>query len=346
MRGFFAPPFADPQKSVELSATATMSHQGWCFLEICTGQLSPKSKEGAYFTCVDFTIVTPSFDQLDLLARCISSVADQEEVTLEHVIQDAGTKEFTEFAEIMRSRWPDRPGYRRIMISESDRGMYEAINRGLQRGSGKFCAYLNCDEQYLPRALAKVKREFEKYPEAEILYGGFLVVDPEGKLVAFRRPVKMSWPHVATSHLPNFTCSTFFRRTMLERDQAWFDPGLKACGDAAWTIARLQSRVPSRNHDDFWAIFTEGKKNQGIGGGGLAEAQAIRKSAPLWARIGAPLWKTIHRIRKIFAGGYRCEPIPYQLFLGEQKSGRTAFYVARPNPIWKSRLFLKRGSRA
>jgi glycosyltransferase involved in cell wall biosynthesis len=288
---------------------------------------------------VDFTIVTPSYRQLDLLGGCIASVADQEEVSLEHVVQDAGTQGFDEFAEKMRSRWPDRPGYRRVMISESDRGMYEAINRGLKKGGGKLCAYLNCDEQYLPHALAKVKREFEKYPKTEILYGGFLVVDPGGHLVAMQRPVKLFWPHVVTSHLPNFTCSTFFRRSMLERDQAWFDPNYKACGDAVWTIARLQGRIPSRNLDEFLAVFTEGKKNQGIGAGGLAEARAIRESAPLWARVGAPLWKTIHRARKIFAGGYRCESIRYQIFLGDRNSGRTPFYVAQPSPIWKSRLF-------
>ena len=295
---------------------------------------------------MDFTIVTPSYRQLDLLGACIASIADQKGVTIEHIIQDAGTEGFAEFSEKINKIWPERPGYRRVMVSEPDQGMYDAVNKGLKKGTGKLCAYLNCDEQYLPRALVMAKKEFEKHPETEILYGGFLVVDPDGKLVAFRRPVKMSWPHVATSHLPNFTCSTFFRRALLERDQAWFDSNFKACGDAVWTIARLQSRIPSRNHDEFLAIFTEGKKNQGVSGGGLAEAQAIRKSAPLWARIGAPLWKTIHRTRKIFAGGYRCEPIQYQLFLGEQKSGRTAFYVARPNPIWKSRLFLKKGSRA
>lgn len=288
---------------------------------------------------MDFTVVTPSSNQLDLLARCISSLADQEEVSVEHVVQDAGTQGFDGFAEKMRSRWPDRPGYRRVMISESDRGMYEAINRGLKKGTGKLCAYLNCDEQYLPRALARVKREFEKYPETEILYGGFLVVDAGGRLVTMQRPVKLFWPHVATSHLPNFTCSTFFRRSMLERDQAWFDPDYKACGDAVWTIARLQGGTVSRNLDDFLAVFTEGKKNQGIGAVGLAEARAIRESVPLWARMGAPLWKTIHRARKLLAGGYRCKSIRYQIFLGERNSGRTPFYVARPSPIWKSRLF-------
>ncbi|MFZ9875021.1 MAG: glycosyltransferase, partial [Candidatus Methylacidiphilales bacterium] len=89
---------------------------------------------------MDFTIVTPSHRQLDWLACCIASVADQEGVTVEHIVQDAGTEGFAEFAERMRKRWPDREGYRRVMISETDAGMYDAINKGLKRGSGRICA--------------------------------------------------------------------------------------------------------------------------------------------------------------------------------------------------------------
>jgi glycosyltransferase involved in cell wall biosynthesis len=97
---------------------------------------------------VDFTIVTPSFGQLEKLAGCIASIADQEGVQVEHFVQDGGTQGFQEFAETMAKRWPDRPGYRRIMVSQPDKGMYDAINRGLEKAKGNLCAYLNCDEQY------------------------------------------------------------------------------------------------------------------------------------------------------------------------------------------------------
>lgn len=302
--------------------------------------MSPKSPSDVYCKSMDFTVVTPSLNQLDPLARAISSVADQAEVTLEHVVQDAGTRGFEQFAEKMKARWPDRLGYRRIMALEGDQGMYDAINRGLRKGTGRFCAYLNCDEQYLPGVLAKVKKEFDEHPKTEILYGGFLVVDSTNRLVAFRRPVKMFWQHVVTSHLPNFTCATFFRRSMLERDQAWFDPSYKACGDAVWTIGRLKDRIPTRNLDEFLAIFTEGTENQGVGSAGLAEARAIREKASPWVRMGAPLWKTIHRAQKIITGGYRQKPIQYQIFSKEQDSNRKSFYVIQPSPFWKSRLYL------
>ena len=126
---------------------------------------------------MDFTIVTPSYGQLEHLECCIASVADQEGVSIEHIVQDGGTARFNEFADTMSKRWADRPNYRRVMISENDSGMYDAINKGLKKGTGRICAYLNCDEQYLAGALAKVLDEFKKQSAIDILYGGFLVVD-------------------------------------------------------------------------------------------------------------------------------------------------------------------------
>jgi glycosyltransferase involved in cell wall biosynthesis len=120
---------------------------------------------------VDFTIVTPSYRQLDWLACCIASVADQQGVTTEHIIQDAGTQGFAEFAEWMKGIWPDRPGYRRLMVSEPDRGMYDAINKGLRKGTGEICAYLNCDEQYLPGVLEKVRKIAGSQPSVDLWVG-------------------------------------------------------------------------------------------------------------------------------------------------------------------------------
>ena len=107
---------------------------------------------------MDFTIVTPSFRQLEQLGCCIASIADQEGVSVEHIVQDGGTEGFEDFGNKMAERWPNRRGYRRVMISEPDGGMYDAINRGLKRATGGICAYLNCDEQYLPGVLKSSNR--------------------------------------------------------------------------------------------------------------------------------------------------------------------------------------------
>ena len=78
---------------------------------------------------------------------CIASVADQG-VELEHIVQDAESDDGT-------LDW--LPQDRRVKaFVEKDQGMYDAVNRGLRRASGDILAYLNCDEQYLPGALAMV----------------------------------------------------------------------------------------------------------------------------------------------------------------------------------------------
>jgi glycosyltransferase involved in cell wall biosynthesis len=287
---------------------------------------------------MDFTIVTPSYGQLDYLGCCIASVADQEGLSIEHIVQDGGTTKFNEFAETMSKRWPDRPNYRRVMISEPDSGMYDAINKGLKKGTGRICAYLNCDEQYLAGALAKVLDEFRKQPETDILYGGFLVVDEKGNLVTAQRPVKMFWQHVATSHLPNFTCATFFRREMMEREKAYFDAQYRACADAVWTIERLKRGTKTGMMADFIGVFVENETNQGVKKEGLAEADAIRCRLHPCVRNTAFLWKLMHRLRKLLEGKYFPKRVSYGIFRKGDLGERIHFPASWANPFWGSRL--------
>jgi glycosyltransferase involved in cell wall biosynthesis len=287
---------------------------------------------------MDFTIVTPSYGQLDYLGCCIASVADQKGVSIEHIVQDGGTARFNEFAETMSKRWPDRPNYRRVMITEPDSGMYDAINKGLKKGTGRICAYLNCDEQYLAGALAKVLNEFKKQAGNEILYGGFLVVDEKGELVTAQRPVKLFWQHVATSHLPNFTCATFFRREMMEREKAYFDAQYRACADAAWTIERLKRGTKTGMMTDFIGVFVEQETNQGVKKEGLAEADAIRCRLHPCVRSTAFLWKLMHRLRKLLEGKYFPKRVSYDIFR-KGEVGKRQHYPARwVSPFWVSRL--------
>jgi len=287
---------------------------------------------------MDFTIVTPSLGQMEHLECCIASVADQEGVSIEHIVQDGGTANFNEFAETVSKRWPDRPNYRRVMISQPDSGMYDAINKGLKKGTGRICAYLNCDEQYLAGALAKVLNEFKKQAGTEILYGGFLVVDEKGELVTTQRPVKLFWQHVATSHLPNFTCATFFRREMMEREKAYFDVQYRACADAVWTIERLKRGTKMGVMADFISVFVEQETNQGVKKEGLAEADAIRCRLHPCVRSTAFLWKLMHRLRKLLKGKYFPKRVSYNIFR-KGEVGKRQHYPARwVSPFWVSRL--------
>src|SRR5208282_2311123 len=95
-----------------------------------------------------FSIVTPSFRNSRWLKLCIASVADQQGVEVEHIVQDSCSDDGTQ-------DWLPQDRRVRAFI-EKDSGMYDAINRGYRRAQGDILAHLNCDEQYLPGALRAV----------------------------------------------------------------------------------------------------------------------------------------------------------------------------------------------
>ena len=108
-----------------------------------------------------FSIVTPSFNQSHWLKLCVASIADQQGVELEHIVQDAGSDDGT-------LTWLPQDARVQAFV-ETDAGMYDAVNRGLRRATGDILAYLNCDEQYLPGALASVARFFQTHPEVDLV---------------------------------------------------------------------------------------------------------------------------------------------------------------------------------
>jgi glycosyltransferase involved in cell wall biosynthesis len=307
---------------------------------------------------LNFTIVTPSFRQLDYLACCIASVADQEGVSVEHIVQDAGSPGIEEFAEKMGEQLLKQyggeqvsnleklellhlrttHGYTLQIFKEKDEGMYDAVNKGLKKGKGKICAYLNCDEQYLQGALESVKAGLEKNEDWEVLYGGFLVVGGRGELITAQRPVKMFWAHVGTSHLANFTCATFFTREMMERERAYFDTQYKWCGDAVWTMERLKKGTKVGRLDRFTSAFVEAGSNQGIEREGLTEAERILDGLPSWVRWTSALSKLWHRIRKLLCGGYFPQRVSYDVFMKTELEKRRHFPARWANPFWGSRL--------
>jgi len=290
---------------------------------------------------MDFTIVTPSFRQLNWLELCIASVADQKDVRLEHIVQDAGTTGFDDFRKKMSKKWPDRNGYRRIMISEPDQGMYDAVNRGLKKGSAPLCAYLNCDEQYLPGALARILNLFQAQPSQEIFFGGVLIVGQEGRLISARKPVRLLLPHVTTCHLPNFTCAMFFRRQLLEARGAWFDSRWRDCADALWVMDRLKDNTKIGRCMEFTTAFTDTGSNMNLSPNAIREAGEIRESAPLIWRWFKLVWVLLHWAGKWLDGAYRKQAIHYSLYTFKSGHHREDFFKRNASPLWAERWFVR-----
>ena len=277
-----------------------------------------------------FTIVTPSFHQHDWLRRCVASVADQTGVDF----QDGGC---SPEAQAALEAWA-RPFPRLRLHIEKDGGMYDAINRGLRRGTGKICAYLNCDEQYLPGALASVGEYFAAHPETDVLFGDAIVVHEDGRYLCDRKALTPQRAHSMVSHNLSFlTCALFFRRRVLERDDLYFDLGFRAIGDVNWALRALQKKVRMAVLPRFVSTFTETGGNLCLQPQAQQEIRAMFQSAPAWARVLRRLVVAHFRLRRLLRGGYSQAPYAYAIYTPDNPSQRRVFRVEHPTGRWKTR---------
>jgi glycosyltransferase involved in cell wall biosynthesis len=285
---------------------------------------------------MDFTIITPSFGQLDHLACCIASVADQEGVEVEHIVQDGGTKGFADFAKQMAQQWPNRNGYQRIMVSEQDGGMYDAINRGLKRAKGKVCAYLNCDEQYLPGVLPMIWASFQKNPSVDVVLGDVIIVGKDGEAICHRKMVKPGLAHTWTCHFGALTAGIFFREKLVN-EGLFFDTSYRAASDAEWFVRVLQSGKKVQPLRKTTSTFMESGENLGLSSIAKEERERLDSLAPLYFRALRPAWVLLHRARRLWSGAHRSEDVTYEIYL-RKESGRKVFTAKRLRTTWPGRM--------
>jgi len=132
---------------------------------------------------LDFTIVTASYNYGHYIGECLESVANQEGVTIEHLVFDGGSTDET--AEVV-GRFPHAN-----FVQEPDNGMCDAINKGFRAAKGKWVMWLNSDDRLLPGALAAFKKFAEDHDDADVIYGGWNFINADG---SFRKRMTV-FPH-------------------------------------------------------------------------------------------------------------------------------------------------------
>src|ERR1041385_167709 len=252
-----------------------------------------------------FSIITPSFRSSKWLKLCLASVADQG-VTLEHIVQDAGSDDGT-------LDWLPKDKRAKVYV-EKDQGMYDAINRGLRRATGDILAYLNCDEQYLPGALRDIGSFFEQNPQVDVVFGDIVMVNPQGEYLYHRKVQTPLKYHTWTCQLSTLSCAMFFRRSLISVHGFFFDPSLRDAGDAQWMLRLLQNRINMAALGKFTSVFTCTGINMSAGENARRERRNLFMSAPLWTRAAKPVWIVHHRLRRFLGGMYSQKAFSYALY--------------------------------
>ncbi len=122
------------------------------------------------------SIVTPSYNQGRFIEECIRSVLLQNYPNLEYIIIDGGSTDETidiiKKYESWLAHWE----------SEPDRGQSHAINKGLEKSTGKLFNWHNSDDVLMPDSLATMARAVVEYPQAGYVHGRRIFIDDKSKI--------------------------------------------------------------------------------------------------------------------------------------------------------------------
>jgi len=120
------------------------------------------------------SIITPSYNQAAYLEQTIQSVLHQIGVQLEYFVIDGASSDGS--LEIIQRYASQLSGW----VSEPDSGQADAINKGFARASGKYIAWLNSDDIYLPDAISRAVSLLETNPQLGMVFGDAITIDPNG----------------------------------------------------------------------------------------------------------------------------------------------------------------------
>ena len=184
------------------------------------------------------SVITAVWNAEKSIARCVESVKGNE---VEHLLMDNCSTDRT----VAIARELD-PAVR--VISEPDKGIYDAMNRGAARATGDILAWLNADDCYLSGTLEKVAAHFAAHPETELLHGDLQVngrcVKPASGLASF-------------GGFRVFHPTVFVRREVFEK-YGPFDLSFPICADLAFFLKAGRAGVRFTHLDEILTDFAIG----------------------------------------------------------------------------------------
>lgn len=177
--------------------------------------------------------------------RCVASVLSQTYDNIEYLVIDGGS---TDGTQDKLSRYRDRTDY---LVSEPDRGIYHAMNKGIRASTGEYLYFLNGDDCFCDeRVVADVAKAIGKNPALDLVYGDVLcrgeqlVRKPQVPVLSRKSLCRHGFYHQAL----------FARRGMLERTGG-FSEEYRIVSDGDWLARTLATGATSLHLDRDIAIY-------------------------------------------------------------------------------------------
>jgi glycosyltransferase involved in cell wall biosynthesis len=178
------------------------------------------------------SIITICRNSASTINKTIESVISQKDGGVEYIIVDGLSTDTT--LDIISSY----EGIDRI-VSESDRGIADAFNKGIKLASGDIVGLINSDDQLCTNALAMVRSYFNAHPDVDVVHGDVILIDGSRSIKCIKPPSYWwnPWRLVLFNHP-----ATFVRREVYER-HGLFDTTYRIAMDVEIFFRWMTNRV-------------------------------------------------------------------------------------------------------
>ena len=215
---------------------------------------------------VVFSIITCTYNAESVLQRTLDSVLEQTYSHVEHIIVDGASTDATlDMVEAYKQKSDAEDWCHEVRVkSEPDRGLYDAMNKGIQRATGQYVLFLNAGDTFPSADTLELGAESvgEGEEPPAVLYGDPDVVDDEGRFLRHRRlspPRRLTWRSFMKGML---VChQAFYARTDLAKATP-YDLHYRFSADVDWCIRIMRlarrRRLPMRNVGAVVVNFLDG----------------------------------------------------------------------------------------
>jgi glycosyltransferase involved in cell wall biosynthesis len=203
-----------------------------------------------------FSIVTASYNSEKTISDTIDSILNLDFQDFEYIIIDGNSSDGTlEIIQSFVSKFETK-GVPYKFISEKDKGIYDAWNKGIKISEGKWISFLGSDDSYLSGALQLYFNEIEKSKEINYISSQVNLTNQKGKILSVFGE-KYNWKNVI-SDINIAQVGSFHKRELFEKVGV-FSTEYKIVGDLDFYIRCKDFIRPS-----YFEKITANMQNGGV----------------------------------------------------------------------------------
>jgi glycosyltransferase involved in cell wall biosynthesis len=189
------------------------------------------------------SLITVTFNAEKLLAQTWQSAINQTFKNFELILIDGGSKDNTVS---IANQFLSHVG---IIISEPDKGIYDAMNKGIKAAKGQWIYFLNAGDSFYSNTILADIFEKNTYDNSELIYGKVQTInEPTGVNYLNGKPVQYPdfFSHYPICHQATFTLKDAFNKIgyyntnyKLVSDTIWFASFFKNQSEKAYYIDNI-----------------------------------------------------------------------------------------------------------